>query len=74
MRILLACLGNRHWNFYVRLFELALFLQEYLGANTVDDGVLSADHVLQLLLACEIGQFHVGFVAQICSWLDLLEL
>lgn len=67
-------LGNGHWDSNVRLLEVRLSLRVMLRSNTIHNNVLLTDDVREVVLIGEISKLHICLVAEICSWLDLLEL
>lgn len=68
-----ACLGNGDWDSDVGVLEVRQLGGVHLRSNAVDDGVLGSDNVGQVSLASEILEVHVGLIAEIGGWLNLLE-
>jgi len=67
-------LSNSSWDMNVSIFEFLLFLIEDMGTNTVDDGVLVTNNMLELLLVSEVLKFNISLVSEISSWLDFFKL
>lgn len=68
-----TCFSDSHRHSDVGVLKFLLRVAVNTRANTVDDDVLFADHMSELVLVSEVIELHICFVAQIGSWLDLLE-